>query len=195
MTLNRSQAYLKTYTFKNSSAQNKNLLIEHPKNQGAVLESPQADEQTPSAYRFSAALTAGKELTASVRETRPLMERVSLLQLRPEAFLSYTSSQEIPAKVKEALQKEVTLKAAVTAAETAVAEADRRRSGFISEQDRIRKNLEAAGSQTQQGQEYLKRLLSLDAEIDNISGELEKLKENAKNAQKAYEDYLNSLNL
>jgi hypothetical protein len=195
MTMNRSQEYTKTYTFKNSSAQNKNILIEHPKHYGAELVSPKADEQTSSAYRFTAAIPAGKELTVTVRETQPVMERVSLLQMRPDAFLSYASSQEIPARVKEALQRAVTLKTAVTAAETSVTEAERKRSGFISEQDRIRKNLEAAGSQTQQGQEYLKRLMSLDAEIDKNSGELETLRANAKNAQKAYEDYLNSLNL
>jgi hypothetical protein len=195
MTLNRSQEYLKTYTFKNSSRQIKNLVIEHPKNQGAVLEAPEADEETPSAYRFAMPLPADREFTVLVRETRPIMERVSILPLRQDAILSYASSQEIPAKVKDALRKAVDLKMAVTAAETAVTQAESRRSGFVAEQDRIRKNLEAAGNQTPQGQEYLKRLMSLDANIDTISAEIEKLKTDARNAQKAYEDYLGSLSL
>jgi hypothetical protein len=193
MTITRSQEYLKTYTFKNNATQEKQLLIEHPKSQGFSLNSPKADEETPTLYRFTVALPAGGELTIPVRESRPIMERVTLLQLRPEAFLSYASSQELPANVKDSLQQAVNLRSSLNSAQAAVTEAERQRQGFVSEQDRIRKNLEAAGSQTQQGQEYLKRLLSLDDSIDKLDAELQTLRENARTAQKAYEDYIGSL--
>ena len=80
-------------------------------------------------------------------------------------------------------------------AEAAAADAEKKRSGFIQDQDRIRKNLEAAGSQTQQGQEYLKRLVALDTDIDAVSVQLDKLRADVKTAQKAYEDYLRDLRL
>ncbi|MDR2575498.1 MAG: DUF4139 domain-containing protein [Treponema sp.] len=195
MTINRSQEYLRTYTFKNNAAQEKLLIIEHPRNQETTLASPKADEETPALYRFTVTLPAKGELRVPVRESRPIMERITLLQLRPEAFLSYASSQELPANVKEALQQAVNLRSAVNASQTAVTEAERQRTGFVSEQDRIRKNLEAAGGQTQQGQEYLKRLISLDDSIDRIDKELQTLRENARTAQKAYEDYLGNLKI
>ncbi|MDR1858577.1 MAG: DUF4139 domain-containing protein [Treponema sp.] len=195
MTINRKQEYTKTYTVKNNSPESKQLLIEHPKTANTVLESPEADEQTPTAYRFTITLTPGRELTVLVRETRPIMERVTLSQLRVDAFLSYASSQEIPPNAKAALQRAVDLRSAVNAAETAVADAERRRTGFVSEQDRIRRNLEAAGSQTPQGQEYLRRLMALDDSIDTLAPELERLRANVRNAQKAFEDYLGSLQL
>ncbi|MDR2922602.1 MAG: DUF4139 domain-containing protein [Treponema sp.] len=194
MTITRRQEFLKTYTFKNNAAQEKRLIIEHPKNQGTALDSPAADEETPTAYRFTVTLPAAG-LSVNVRESRPIMERVSLLQLRPDVFLSYTSGQELPANVREALQQAVNLRSAANASQAAVTEAERQRSALVSEQDRIRKNLEAAGGQTQQGQEYLKRLLSLDDSIDKLDTELQRLRENAKTTQKAYEDYLNSLKL
>jgi len=195
MTITRSQEYLKTYTFKNNAAQEKQLLIEHPKSQGFSLNSPKADEETPTLYRFTVTLPAGSELTVPVRESRPIMERVTLLQLRPEAFLSYASSQELPANVRDSLQQAVNLRSSLNSAQAAVTEAERQRQGFVSEQDRIRKNLEAAGSTTQQGQEYLKRLLSLDDSIDKLDAELQTLRENARTAQKAYEDYIGSLRI
>jgi hypothetical protein len=194
MTITRRQEYLRTYTFKNNAAQDRLLVIEHPKNQGAVLDSPKADEETPALYRFSVTLPSAG-LTVNIRESRPIMERVTLLQLRPEAFLSYTVSQELPANVREALRQAVNLRSAVNASQTAVTETEKQRSGLVSEQDRVRKNLEAAGGQTQQGQEYLKRLLSLDDSIDKLDTELQRLRENASTAQKAYEDYLGSLRL
>jgi hypothetical protein len=195
MTINRSREYLKTYTFKNNAAQDKPLLIEHPKTPGAKLASPKADEETPDVYRFTVTLPAKGELAVPVSETSPTMERVTLAQLRPDAFLSYASSQELPANVKEALQQAVNLRSSLNASQAAVTEAERQRNGFVSEQDRIRKNLEAAGGTTQQGQEYLKRLISLDDSIDKIDQELQKLRENARAAQKAYEDYLANLKL
>jgi len=192
MTINRSQEYLRTYTFKNNSTQDKLLIIEHPKLHGNTLDSPKADEETPALYRFRVTLPPAG-LSVNVRESRPTMERVTLLQLRPEAFLSYTSSQELPANVKQAFVQAVNLRSAVNSSQAAVTDAERQRAGFVSEQDRIRKNLEAAGGTTQQGQEYLKRLISLDDSIDKIDQELQKLRENAKAAQKAYEDYLAGL--
>ena len=195
MTLNRSEEFITKYTFKNNSSLSKPLLIEHPKNPGTFLEAPEADEQTPLSYRFTVTLRPERELTVLVLETRPLMERISLLQLRPASFLSYASSQEIPPRVKEALQQAVNLRTAVVDAENAAALAENRRLELIQEQDRIRKNLEAAGNQTPQGQEYLRRMMSLDTSIDNLGPEIERLKANTAGAQKALDDYLNGLNL
>ena len=195
MTINRSHEYTKTYTFKNNSAQKKTIIVEHPKNHDAILESPQADEQTPSLYRFSAVLPAEGELAFQVRESRPIMERIVLAQYRPEFFLSYISSREIPAAVQSALRQAVNLWNAVTAAEAAVAEAENRRTFLVNEQERIRKNIEVTGNQTELGQEYLKRLQSLDNDIDAAALETEKLAANVKNAHKDYSDYLGSLNL
>ncbi|GHV95302.1 hypothetical protein AGMMS50293_16220 [Spirochaetia bacterium] len=195
MTISRALTYFKTYAFKNAGVQSKQLVVEHPKTQGANLESPEADEETAGAYRFTMTLPASRELTVTVSEIRPLQEKITLLSLRPEAFASYVSNQEIPPQVRAALQRAADLRRAVTTAETAVADLEKRRISLVSDQERIRRNLEAAGSQTQQGQEYLKRLVSLDTEIDNLTPQLEKNRTDVKVAQKTYEDYLNALNL
>jgi hypothetical protein len=195
MTLNRSQEYIKTYTFQNTAAQAKFIMVEHPQTPGAVLESPQADEQTFSAYRFTMTLPPEKEIMLLVRESRPIMEKISLLQLRQESLLSYISSQEIPSAIQAALRQAINLWQTVNAAEAAVTDAENRRSFLVYEQERIRKNIEVTGNQTQQGQEYLKRLQSLDQDIDKMAAEIEKLRTDVKSAQKAYTDYLGSLNL
>lgn len=196
MTISRSQRYLKTYTLKNAGPRSKQIVVEHQKTPGAALESPDADEQTPALYRFTMTLpAAGNELTLVVSESRPISERISLLSLRPESFLTYVTNQEIPPQIRSALQRAVDLRRELSNAETAVTETESRRADLVTDQDRIRKNLEAAGSQTQQGQEYLKRLVSLDNEIGALSPELEKARTNVKAARKAYEDYLNTLNL
>jgi hypothetical protein len=195
MNITSGLTYFKTYTFKNSGGQSKSLLIEHPKTYGASLVSPEADEETAAAYRFTMTLPAGRELVITVSEERPIEERVTLFALRPEAFVRYVSNQEIPATVRAALQQAVELRRKISAEEAAASELEERRQYLISEQERIRENFQAVGGETQLGQDYLKRLTALDSEMDGLAPRLEQARAGVKAAQKAYEDYLNGLTL
>ena len=194
MTINRSMIFTKTYTFVNSGVVSKSLVVEHQKTAQTDLVSPQANEQTASAYRFNVTLPANRETVLTVNEQRPISERIALLSIRQDTFLSYTTNQEIPPRVREALMRAVELRRAYDAADTSVKEIEAQRSRLIADQDRIRRNLEAAGNQTAQGQEYLNRLVSLDGEIDALTPALERANNSAKAAREAWENYLNGLN-
>jgi hypothetical protein len=195
MTINRHQNFSRTYTFLNSGSTQKSLIVEHTRTANTELVSPQAAEQTATMYRFNMSLPANRETSLTVNERRPVSERITLLSLRPEAFLSYTTNQEIPPRVRQALQRAVELRQAADTADREVRDIEARRTRLIADQDRIRRNLEAAGSQTQQGQEYLRRLASMDSEIDAVTPILERAQTNARTAQQAYENYLSNLNL
>jgi len=195
MTINRSLSYIKTYTFVNSTSAAKQLILEHSKTANTNLVSPAANDQTASNYRFNVTLPANRETVFTVNEQRPISERITLVSQRPETILSYTTNQEIPARVREALQRAVELKKDADGADLAVKEIEEQRSHLIADQDRIRRNLEAAGNQTQQGMEYLRRLSALDGDIDAMAPALDKARTNAKNAQQAYSNYLSGLNL
>jgi len=193
MTINRSLTYTKTYTFINSGSASKQLVVEHQKTPQTTLASPQANEQTENVYRFNVTLAANRETALTVNETRPISESITLLSMRPETFLSYTSNQEIPDRIRQAFTQAVELKRVSDAAALSVREIEAQKNRLIADQDRIRRNLEAAGNQTQQGQEYLRRLVSLDSDIDAINVTLEKANSDAKAAQQAYENYLAGL--
>ena len=195
MTINRSLTFFKTYTFKNAGSDSKRLILEHNKTAQTSLVSPEADEQTANAYRFTMTLHGNRELSISVSEQRPISESVRLLAIQPNVFLSYTTDQEIPANVRTALQRAVELKRTADNADVAVRELEAKKSRLSEDQDRIRRNLEAAGNQTQQGQEYLRRLVSLDGEIDALAPQLDKARADAKTAREAWENYLNALKL
>jgi hypothetical protein len=196
MTINRKLGYERVYTFKNSSGETKTLMVEHPITGGAVLTEPAAfTERTDTLYRFTRTLPAGGELNFTVKEELPLSEQVILARLRPEAFVSYASNQEIPPRIRTALEQAVALQRRAEEAQEAQADLEARRTRLIAEQDRIRRNLEAAGNQTQQGQEYLKRLVTMDGEIDALTVRLDAAAEAARTARKAYEAYLDSMEL
>ncbi|MDR3160257.1 MAG: DUF4139 domain-containing protein, partial [Spirochaetaceae bacterium] len=146
MTINRKAVYERLYTFKNSSAENKRLILEHPLTASAALIEPASFyERTDSLYRFDLTLPAGGERTVAVREELPLAEGIILAQLRPEALVSYISNQEIPEGVRRALQQGVELRQRTEEARAALADLEARWRRLSAEQDRIRQNLEAAG--------------------------------------------------
>jgi hypothetical protein len=195
MTISRNVNFTKTYTYINSGSDSKLLVTEHSITANTELISPKADEKTVSAYRFNINLPANRETVLAVAEQRTLSERITLLPLRLDALLTYSTNQEIPVNVRQAFTRAAELKRAWDAADMAVKEITEQRERLISDQDRIRKNLEAAGNQTQQGQEYLKRLVSLDGEIDAIVSEIEKANAAAKSAKEAFEKYLAEINI
>jgi hypothetical protein len=194
MTINRKQGYEKKYSFTNASAERKTLVIEHPITAGATLAEPAVPTaQTGTVYWFNRDLPAGGGLEFTVREEIPLYENISLSQLRLETFISYASNQEIPAAVRTSLQRAVELKQRADAEVKALAELESRRVFLISEQDRIRRNLEAAGNGTAQGQEYLRRMVALDGDIEKANADIEGKNREVKDAQAAYEAYLGSI--
>jgi hypothetical protein len=196
MVITRKLGFEKTYVFNNASGERKRLILEHPITPGTSLVLPaEFDERTDSLYRFSMTLPVEQAFMVTVREENTLAERIGLFQLRAESFTAYASNQEIPGPIREALQRAIELKKSADAAKAARKDAEDQRAYLVSEQDRIRRNLEAAGNQTPQGQEYLKRLVSMDDEIDTLSLGVEEARKKAQAAQKEYEEYLGSISL
>jgi hypothetical protein len=89
----------------------KRFILEHPITGGTGLTIPgDSDERTDSVYRFSMTLPAERALSITVREESPREERITLVQLHPEIFAAYASTQEIPDKVRTALLRAIELK-------------------------------------------------------------------------------------
>jgi hypothetical protein len=196
MTITRRQDYTRTYSIRNASGIEKKLFIEHPITQGTNLSEPaNYYERTPSLYRFNLTLPANRELQFTVREETPVSERITLATLRPDTFLSYTTNQEIPANVRNALLQAIELRRIADEAATSLTDLENQRTRLVSEQDRIRRNLEAAGNQSPQGQEYLSRLASLDRDIDAINAQITSADLRVQQARRDYDNYLANLNL
>jgi hypothetical protein len=196
MTVTRKVHHRRTYTLRNASGEGKRVVVEHPITEGAVLVEPaHAEEKTASLYRFVRELPANGDLTVTVREETPAAERLRLAQFRPETFADFIADGEIPENLRTALSGAVERKGKADDAKAALEEIKTRRTRLTADQDRIRRNLEAAGNQTPQGQEYLRRLAVLDAEIDALVSQTEEADKAARAAQSAYEDYLNGMEL
>jgi hypothetical protein len=194
LTITSKQRFESVYTLRNVSGETKALVVEHPITTGAVLAEPAAfNERTDTLYRFVRELPANREFSLTVREESPRSTQVSLTRLPLESMVVYASNEEFPATVKAALAQAVELKRKAEAAKAGLSELEAQRERLIAEQDRIRRNLEAAGNQTPQGQDYLRRMAAQDNEIDALNGRIETANKTALAAQAEYDTYLNGM--
>jgi hypothetical protein len=196
MTISRRQSYNKAYTIRNASGEAKKIIIEHPITSGSELVEPKsAEDRTATLYRFTRNLPARDTFTFTVKEETPLSERITLAQLRPDTFLSYATNQEIPANVRAVLNRAIELRRIADNAAAAQGQLEILRSRLSTEQDRIRRNLEAAGNQSPQGQEYLRRLAALDDDIDDINRQIDAAIQESLKAKAEYDNYIATISI
>jgi hypothetical protein len=195
MTIARKLVQEKTYTFVNNSGEEKRLVVEHPISGTTLVQPAQFSERTDSLYRFVTTLPKTGEFSFTVKEESPISEQVTLTQTRIETLMAYVSSGEIPAQVKTVLQRAIELRQQVDTARTALANMDSEKTRLISDQDRIRRNLEAVGPQSTQGQEYITRMTTIDANLDTLETRSATARKNVETAQKSYDDYVASISM
>jgi hypothetical protein len=196
MTFSRMITTSRSYAFKNGTADAKKIIVEHPITQGAELFEPRSsDEKTESVYRFSLALPAAGEAKFVVKERSPSQERIVLGTLGSEDFLAYSSSQEIPQGIRDALKKAIDLRRKLEDAKRALADQKARKESLSADQARYRSNLDTVGRDSSQGQQYLKRLMDSETAIDQAAATIADAQKAAQDAQSAYEGYLANLTL
>jgi hypothetical protein len=196
LTIARKNVYTKTYDFLNADSKVRKLVVEHPITSGATLVSPtKFRESTGSLYRFDVDLPSGGKVSLSVREEKPDWRNVTLVSLDAATLLSYSTSSEVPVSIKTALEKAVALKKKTDEANVEVQSALTRKNDLVENQGRIRDNLIAAGNETQQGKDYLKKLAQADVEIDKASADIVLARKALTDANEAFKAYVSTLEL
>ena len=194
ISVNNRKIIQKIYTIRNVSPEIKNLLIEHDISRGSSLVMPDTYfEKTAKVYRFKVEVPQNQEIKFTCREEELYYESKKLTDLNFSALFSYTTNGEIPASVRQALKKALDLKNITTDLKNDIEKLKEKRSRIISDQERIRHNLEAAGSSSPQGQKYLERLVTMDAGIDKLDEKISETVKNAELSEKEYNLYLDAL--
>jgi len=185
-----------SYHIKNSDKRERIILVEHEAAAGFELVSPKKpEEQTSSAYRFRFPVGSGAETVFTVKEEQPVEERIALSGAKSEVYLSYVSTAGIPERIQAALQKAAGFRQQWENAEQDLAAIEREQDDLDATQERIRLNLNAAGRDSQQGKEYLKKLAETDAAIELLSRRKSTAEKKRAEARSVYEAYISNLTL
>ena len=115
--------------------------------------------------------------------------------MNSNSFISYTTGSEIPEKVRKAFASIITEKEKVTAAERALKTLQDRQTEIGKEQDRVRRNLEAVGSESQQGRAFLTKLLKLETELDELKTDITTATEQLTNAQQNFTAFVKDIRI
>jgi hypothetical protein len=196
ITITEKMFYEKIYTLKNSDKKDRNIILEHPFTANTDLITPaKYAEKTSSAYRFEFVLPANKELKYTVKETKPVYNTIRILDMDYSSVSAYSTNKEFPSSVRNALKEAARLMSVITNEKNRLSNAQTTLNATYDEQERIRSNIVTVGSGSVQGQEYIKKLTALDKEIDTINANISKIRESLQKAQKAFDDYVASLNI
>ncbi len=185
-----------TYRIKNSAGKDRTLYIEHPFVNGRNLIEPKEPlEKTPQHYRFRVEIEAGKTGEFVVKEQQPYTQTIAILSSNQSNLQWYSTSGEIPSKVREALKKAIQLKNELSELQREL----QQQQGHLTEvqqgQERLRQNIRTVGGNSTLGQRYIKKLADEEDQIEELQRTIADLEEKVQSKQKQLSDYLNDLDV
>ena len=194
MTTSYRQVQSTTYLIRNANKKERTVIVEHAKNAGFELMTKQAlAETTTNKYRFKFKTAGNTGTELKVEEARTYQSTQKIFDMNSNTFISYTTGSEIPEKVRKAFASIITEKEKVTAAERALKTLQDRQTEIGKEQDRVRRNLEAVGSESQQGRAFLTKLLNLETELDELKTDITTATEQLTNAQQNFTAFVKDI--
>ncbi|MEP6764396.1 MAG: hypothetical protein ABJB66_08810 [Gemmatimonadaceae bacterium] len=172
------------YLVDNKSEKEKNIVIEHPVRRGWVISNAlKPVESTESLHRFQLISPAKRVTTFTVNEEQVRSETVSMLDARQgpnQLLLLYSRTGEIPANVREAIAKALTLQRAASETKRLIDANSQQRQTFDVEANRMRENMKVVGQSTA----YYKRLL---LKLDEQESAIEKLQHQSQVLREKYD--------
>jgi hypothetical protein len=169
----------KTYTIRNVDQKAKTLIIEHPERTGYKLISLKPAETTTNAYRFEVKLGADAMDKFPVAEERVYETTTAVSNLTPDVLLAYVENKSLSEAARNQLQQILDAKRQIADADNQIHQLDSDISSTVSDQDRIRKNIQSlnqVSGQQDQVQKYARQLGAMESTLASSRDKLSDLK-------------------
>jgi hypothetical protein len=186
----------RSYRVKNRDQKAKTVLLEHPYRPDWQLTEPSGSiERSRDVYRFAVRVAPGKSDQLRVREEKQLQQTLQLSDFASDRLAYYLQARHISPKVKEALQRIVTLRdrAGDTARRRGALE--QRIREMTQEQSRIRDNMGKLAQTSELYARYVKKLDQQESEIDKLRKEIEALKATEEEQRRELNDFMLGLDI
>jgi hypothetical protein len=169
----------KTYTIRNVDQKAKTLIIEHPVRQGYKLMTLKPAETTTNAYRFEVKLAADGSEKFPVAEERVYETTTAVSSLTPDVLLAYVENKSLSEAARSQLQQILDAKRQIADLDNQIHQLDSDISNTVSDQDRIRKNIQSlnqVSGQQDQVQKYARQLGAMESTLASSRDKLSDLK-------------------
>ncbi len=184
------------YTVKVHGDKQKHVLIEHPIIQGFTLDqAAKPAEQTASLYRFDVNVAAGKSETLKVVTARPLEQRFGMVDTDIDMLMVYSNRKTLPEKLRNAIQEIVLRRRKVVEMRAQVATREAEIGAISTDQERIRKNMEALDKNSALYKRYVSELDTQETHLEQLRREAASLRINAENADRELKVYVGGISM
>jgi len=184
------------YDVKNTDKRTRTVIIEHAKKNGYTLTTTDSlTETTADKYRFKLQVAGTGQSELKIEESRTYRNEKNIIDMNTGTFISYTTDSEIPQNIRTAFESIIKEREKVTAAQNALKTMQERQAEASKEQDRVRKNLEAVGTETRQGKAFLDKLLKIEDELDSLKTEIASAADKVNNAQANFVKFVKKIKL
>jgi septal ring factor EnvC (AmiA/AmiB activator) len=186
----------RTYTITNRDQKSKTVLIEHPYRADWKLAEPgEPSERTREVYRFPLTVEPGKRATLRVKETKPLQEMVLLLDAGFDQIGVYLQAKEVNPKVKDALQRVVSLRSKRDETRSRRTRLEQRIAEITAEHGRIRENMRELAQTSELYARYVRKLDQQETELEKLRKEVDTRKNAEEEQRRELEKFLLELEL
>lgn len=194
--LKYTDAVSQEYLLDNKAERAKTVVIEHPIMGGYELKEPaKALEKTEKVYRFQMPLPAKRNGTFAVREERVRGEALAILSMDFGALDFYIRADQIPQRVKAALQGAAEKRRAVADLERRMSLKEQERTRLLQDQANIRENIRVLPANTKTREDAINDLAAKDASLKTVTTEMDELRKGIEQSRAELNNYLNTMNV
>lgn len=185
------------YTIKGAPKEDRKVVIEHPREAGWSLITPDANsaEMTPDRWRIPAVVKAGQTVKFTVTTQWPREETLQLVDIDLDTVLAYAANTKLTDDQRAAFTRMAEIKRVIDGIDSQIETAGSARDRVYEEQERIRQNIQSvpAGSAIQQ--RYLRSMSDLEDQADTHKRTIDRLERDKAAEQKRLADYVATLTL
>jgi len=195
LTVARRQRQAHVFTFRNKSEEAKTVLVQVPIDPNFTLVEPkQADEKSPTEYRFEVVVPAKGNATLKVVGERPISEAVAILNTDIDVLVSYIKFGKISPQLKAALEGVVTRRNKLRELQGRRASLENQIREISVEQDRIRQNMNGLARESDLYKRYVAKFETQETQIEKLREEIARLRDLENDANKELSAYVQKLN-
>jgi hypothetical protein len=186
----------KAYTITNRNDVERVVLVQHPvRADYKLMDSLRPAETTADFYHFAVKVPAGKTATETITEECTSAASVPLGTQSDDKLRVILGERATSDKVKEALEEAMKLRQKAAATTREILEQDRQLRMLTEDLSRLRANLREMPRNSPAYQRYLEKADKLEAQVKVIAPRLKELQGLEQTQKKAFEDFINTLDV
>jgi hypothetical protein len=176
MIMQREFREKRSYTVRNEDSKARTVVVEHPNRAGwKLVGAAKPDETAPNVYRFRVQAAPKATASLTIEELRVMDTSYQVTNFTDDQLAMFVKQRTLTPEVEQALKGIIAKKSEVAAVNSELADRMRETDQIFKDQERLRENLKAMGSRTEEKAlvgRYTRQLDEQETRLDLIKREI-----------------------